>query len=188
MQTKTDYHRSFVIAGDAYIIRPAQPDDFEVDLTFCKCLPDATETSINFGLKPDTEKLNLFGIYDVNDVRSSAFVAAKVDGGSPNEHKQVGYAMYAKNRERYSHEFYISLDQSLKQSTLPAQLLSVLVQHAKVHGVKVLFCHADENNTAMREMAERVGMLVTLESEQSHGVKYTLILDNHPDILQVLAS
>jgi len=177
-------YKSFVISGDTYAIRAAQPTDFDTDLTFCKRIPDATQTAINFGLKPDPKKLNMFGIYDINDARSSAFVASKVC----SKRKPVGFAMHARNRDLYSHEFYISVDESLEQSTLPAELLSVLIQHAKHHGVKVLFCHANENNAAMRALAERVGMLITLESGQTHGIKYTLLLDNLPNIEQILAS
>jgi len=188
MQKNTDYLKSLTIAGDTYIIRPVQEDDFDINLTHCKDIPDATESSVNIGIKPDTEKLNLFGIYDVDDVRSNAFVVAKVNGSEPQDHERIGFAMYARHRELYSYEFHMSVDRSLKDSTLPIHMFRMIVKHAMGHGVKVLFCHADENNTAMREIAERAHMLVTLESEKSHGVKYTLMLDKHPDILESMAS
>jgi len=31
-------------------------------------------------------------------------------------------------------------------------------------------------------------MLVTLETDQTHGIKYTLLLDKHPSIEKILAS
>jgi len=187
MQAAPTQNKAFVISGDTYTIRAVQPTDFDIDLTFCKSIPDTIEAAVNFGQKPNPEKLNMFGIYDVNDARSNAFIALKVNGNG-NTSKPVGFAMHARNRELYSHEFYISVDQSLKQTSLPAELLNVLVQHAKHHGVKVLFCHADENNVLMRTLAERIGMLVTLEPKQTHGIKYTLLLDKRPDLEKILAS
>jgi len=188
MQTTPTIYKTSIIDGNTYTIRHVREEDFDVNLTHCSSLPDATQTSVNFGLKPDNEKLNLWGIYDTNDDRSSAFVASMINGHNQLEHKRAGFAMYAKNRKSYSHEFYISVDQSLKQSSLPAQLLSVLIQHAKQHGVKVLFCHSDERNQEMQALAKRTGMLVTLEPDQSHGIKYTLMLDKHNDIEKMLAS
>jgi len=188
MKSSNTYRTTLNIAGDTYLIRPAQETDFNVDLTYSKSIPDATQSSVNFGIKPNTDNLNLFGIYDVDDSRSNAFLAVKIEGAKPQNHKRVGFALYAMNRKFYSHEFYLSVDQSLRDSTLPAQLLTVIIQHAMAHGVKVLFCHADENNSAMQILAERTGMLVTLESGQSHGIKYTLTLDNCKEILQELAS
>ncbi len=187
MQTTPTIYKSFIIAGNTYTVRHVQDGDFDVNLTHCTNMPDATPTSVNFGLKPNNKILNLWGIYDTDDSRSSAFVATMINGQNQDECKRVGFAMYAKNRENYSHEFYISVDQSLKKTNLPAQLFSVIVQHATRHGVKVLFCHSDESNQEMQALAKQAGMLVTLESGQSHGIKYTLMLDKQPDIEQALA-
>jgi hypothetical protein len=182
------YLKTFTSAGDTYIIRPVAAEDFDRNLTYCENIPDATPTSVNFGLKPNVEALNLHGIYDIDDVRSSGFVVTKVNDGEPEHSKRVGLAIYGKHRKLYSHEFHMSIEQSLMTTTLPVQLFRVLVKHAKDHGIKVLFCHANEHNPAMQSLAEQAGMLVTLEPEQSHGVKYTLLLDKSPDILQRLAS
>jgi len=187
MQVAPTNYKTFVIAGYTYTIRHVQGTDFEFNLTHCATMPDATDSSFNFALKPRNEELNLWGIYDSDDDRSSAFVASKVNGGN-QPRKPAGFAMYARNRKLYSHEFYISVDQKLAQTELPAQLLSAIVQHAKHHGVKVLFCHSDESNKEMQALAKRIGMLVTLEPGQSHGIKYTLMLDNHQDIEKLLAS
>jgi len=188
MQVISKYLKSLTIQGNTYIIRPVRENDFDINLTHCKSTPDATATSVNFGIKPNTEKLNMFGIYDVDDVRSNGFVVEKVEGSEQHDHRRVGFAMYAKHRELYSYEFHISVDETLKDSILPLHMFRMIVKHAMGHGVKVLFCHADENNTAMRDIAERTEMLVTLESKQSHGIKYTLMLDKRPDILERLAS
>jgi len=179
MQTALSYLKSVVIAGDTYTIRPVQKEDFDVDLTHCKKIPDVTEASVNFGLKPDTSKLNLFGIYDIDDARSSGFIAAKVISAEEETKRAVGFGLYAKNRESYSHEFYISVDHSLKGSSLPKELLGMIVQHAKSSGINVLFCHSDESNSAMQELAKHSGMLTTLEPNKAHGVKYTLMVNNY---------
>jgi len=188
MQATPTIYKTCIIDGNTYTIRHVREEDFDINLTHCPSMPDATQSSVNFGLKPNNEILNLWGIYDADDDRSSAFVASMINGHNQPDHKRAGFAMYAKNRKSYSHEFYISVDESLKQSSLPAQLLSVLVQHAKRHGVRVLFCHSDESNQEMQALAKRTGMLVTLESNQSHGIKYTLMLDKHHDIEKMLAS
>ncbi len=176
MKANKRYLRTIVESGDTYIIRPVKYEDFVCNLSYCEELPDVSSSSVSFGLKPDNRKLNLFGIYDTDDARSSAFVAEMITG--QDSQQLVGFAMHARNRERYSHEFYMSVEQSLATSSLPDALLRTLAQHAKDLGTESLFCHADSSNTYIATLSESTGMLVTLEPNQAHGLLYTLLLNN----------
>jgi|GEM_PF-2903675 len=172
----------FFINKDKYEIRQLEKTDFEVDFNKTEELPDATEDPFLFGQKPIPDTVKLQGIYDYNNATAVAFIALKRNVSAPGD--RVGLAVCALNPTYASHQFYLSVDKSLKATRLPAELLSMLANHAKTHNVATLFCYADEHNVNMRALAETTRMSVRLDSRKSHMVKYSLNLEEHPDIVK----
>jgi len=177
-------YEEFFIGEDKYSIRPLEEGDFQHDFASGKPFPDATGSSTTFGLKPGPTLLALDEVYDFNSPESFAYVAFKNNADDASDHTPVAYALCAENKVYQSHQFFISVDEDLKSTRMPSELLSMLANHAKRQDTKTLFCHADENNIEMRALAERARMSVRLETGKPHGVMYSMILDEHPGIVK----
>jgi len=174
----------FFIGGEKFSLRYLQRHDFEFDFSSTSTLPEATDNAIQFGEKLDTSVVDLSHIYQMVNPTAGAFTVLKEDLSDDSVSQPVSYAVYGLNRIYQSHQFCMSVDNALKISRLPTEILAKLINHAKEQGVKTLYCRANENNLLMRALAKRTRMSTRLDSDNSRCLVYSLMIDRHPGIVK----
>lgn len=177
-------YEDFFIDFEKFSIRPLEKGDFGHDFSTSQMLPDVAGTNQYFGEKPECAHLKLKGIYDFQDNDSGAFVVFNSSTSETSELQLLAYGLYAKNSVYMSHELFMTCSDRLKLTRLPKELLTMLIKHARLRGVKQLFATAPESNIYMRALAEKLGMSVRLSSQDTHRAIYSLSVDKHPDLIK----
>lgn len=110
---------------------------------------------------------------EVDGHHSMAFVATISENGKETE---IDVSRYAPNADEDVREMAVTVADDCQKLGIGKLLTEKLIEFAKGHGVKRSYSVDLADNTAMRTLAEELGMDVRRDPEDAHQVIYSLTL------------
>jgi len=110
---------------------------------------------------------------DVDGRHSMAFVATVQKNGRETE---IGVSRYAPNSKVDVREIAVTISDEWQHRGLGKLLMMQLIASAKDYGVKQLYSMDFADNSAMRELANELGMSARRDPDDAHQVIYSLTL------------
>ncbi len=110
---------------------------------------------------------------DVDGRHSMAFVATVRKDGKETE---IGVSRYAPNANADVREMAVTVADDWQKQGIDTLLAEKLIDFAKSHGIKELYSVDLADNTAMRQLADDLGMNIRRDPDDIHQVIYSLSL------------
>jgi acetyltransferase len=147
----------------AYRIRPIRPDDASRERAFIMELsPQSRYTRMMCAICEPTAAL-VEGLVHVDYLRNMAFVAVV---GSGAEERIIGVARYCEDGVSGS-EFAVAVMDDWQARGVAVALSELLIDYARLHGVRDLHATMLATNTHMIELAHWLGMNTRREAQDS---------------------
>ena len=145
--------------GTFVLVRPIDPDDFELEREFVAGLSPRTRYQRLMSARtPQVAELHRWTRIDAE--REGALIAT-VD--SDGHERQIGVARYAMDDVEDEAEFAIVIDDAWQGRGLGAHLLSALIDLARRSGLRRVYGTTFSENKAMLGLARRLGFKRSLE-------------------------
>jgi len=145
--------------GTFVLVRPIDPDDFELEREFVAGLSPRTRYQRLMSARtPQVAELQRWT--RINPEREGALIAT-VD--SDGRERQVGVARYAMDDVEAEAEFAIVIDDAWQGRGLGAHLLSALIDLARRSGLRRVYGTTFSENKAMLGLARHLGFRLSLE-------------------------
>ena len=145
--------------GTSVLVRPIEPDDFELEREFVAGLSRRTRYQRLMSARtPQVAELHRWTRIDAE--REGALIAT-VD--SDGHERQIGVARYAMDDVEDEAEFAIVIDDAWQGRGLGAHLLSALIDLARRSGLRRVYGTTFSENKAMLGLARHLGFRLSLE-------------------------
>lgn len=154
-------------------IRPIRLTDKEMEAEFVRRLSPTTRHFRFLGCMKELPPQMLKEFCEVDGDHSMAFVATINENGKEIE---IGVSRYAPNANEDVREMAVTVADDWQKLSIGKLLTEKLIEFAKGHGVKRLYSVDLADNTAMRTLAEELGMDVQRDPDDAHQVIYSLTL------------
>lgn len=140
--------------GQTITIRPIRPEDADIEQTFIKQLSAQTKYFRFMENFTELSPAMLARLTQIDYDKEMAFVA--IDDSEGKE-KSIGIARYAINADQVTCEFALVVADAWQQKGLGFQLLTSLIEAAKIKGLKAMEGWVLTNNRAMLELTKYLG-------------------------------
>jgi RimJ/RimL family protein N-acetyltransferase len=169
MSTKSQ----LTIAGDVVTIRPIRITDTDMEAAFIRRLSPQTKRYRFLGGVRELPTSEVARLCDVDGKHSMAFVATIREDGRETE---IGVSRYASNSKSDVREIAVTVADEWQRKGLGTILMKQLIQSARSNGVKHLYSIDLADNTAMRALAEDLGMSASTDLNNPQQIIYSLAL------------
>jgi len=156
------------IDGEEYRIRPIRPDDAQRDCAFVASLSPESRYQRMMGTLRELSPALLQRFVNVDYRRDMAFVA--LVGSGANE-TIIGVARYAAGTPGPDREFAVAVADDWQGRGVGAQLTSLLIEYARLQGIRQLHGDILLGNRQMIELARWLGMKTRQSSKDSTVVE-----------------
>jgi len=161
------------IAGQPVNIRPLQSSDSEMEAEFVRNLSAETKHFRFLGGLKELSPAELQRLCDIDGRRSMAFVATVQ---KDSREIQIGVSRYAQSESGNVREMAVTIADEWQHKGLGRLLAMHLIDYARSHGVRQLYSVDLADNTAMRHLANDLGMRARRNEDDSNQVIYSLAL------------
>jgi GNAT superfamily N-acetyltransferase len=162
-----------VIDGQSVTIRPMQSSDMDIEAEFVRNLSNETRHYRFLGAIKELSATELGRLCDIDGQHRMAFVATVQRSG---HEVQIGVSRYAEGANKNVREMAVTVADEWQHKGLGQLLASRLIQYAKIHGVTRLYSVDLADNSAMRHLANDLGMSCERSSDDANQVIYSLSL------------
>lgn len=162
-----------IIRGEAVTIRPLHATDAALEAEFVRQLSVETRRYRFFGGVKELSPAELKLMCDVDGQNAMAFVATMQTNGHETA---IGVSRYAPSLKEGAREMALTIADAWQQTDLAERLMAQLIEYAKCHGVKLLYCVELAENFAMLEFAKKLGMSAERDPEDARQIIYSLTL------------
>lgn len=159
------FRREVTLAdGSSVILRPIRPEDAEIEQAFVRGLSRESRYMRFMRVLNELTPEMLVRFTQIDYDREMAFIALDETDGRK---EQIGVARYNMEPDGETAEFALVVGDEWQGRGLGTALLRILVEYARLRGVRELFGDVLERNTAMRDLAACLGFEEQLlESEE----------------------
>ncbi len=161
------------IAGQVVTIRPLNAADAKIEAEFVHNLSDETRHFRFLGGVKELSAAELKKLCDIDGEHNMAFVATVQESGRERE---IGVSRYAQATQEGSSEMAVTIADAWQHKGLGALLARHLIDYARAHGVRQLYSVDLAENTAMRHLAQDLGMNARRSLDDPSEVIYSLPL------------
>jgi GNAT superfamily N-acetyltransferase len=161
------------VGGESVTIRPIRLTDAAMEADFVGKLSSQTKHYRFLGGVKELSPADLRSFCDVDGRHSMAFVATVQKNGRETE---IGVSRYAPNSKVDVREIAVTISDEWQHRGLGKLLMMQLIASAKDYGVKQLYSMDFADNSAMRELANELGMSARRDPDDAHQVIYSLTL------------
>jgi acetyltransferase len=164
----------YIKTGDLDVtIRPITSDDKYIEAAFTRNF-SAQAKHENFldGIRGLSSSM-LMTLCDIDYTNSMSYIATIQQQG--NE-KQIGVCCHEINSKPDEREMAVAVSDEFQHQGIAIQLANRLMEHARVNGVKRLYCVDLRSNYKMQELAESLGMTTTTTPHNSSQVVFSITL------------
>lgn len=169
--TTSDLHPT--VAGESITIRPIRMTDVAMEAAFVRKLSLQTKHFRFFGGVKELSPAELTRFCEVDGLHSMAFVATLQKDGAETE---IGVGRYAPNSRADAREMAVTIADDWQHRGLGKLLVNQLVASARDYGVRQLYSVDLADNSAMRELANELGMSAASDPNDVRQVIYSLAL------------
>ena len=162
-----------IVAGESVSIRPIHPADSLMESKFLGNLSVETKHYRFLGGVKELSPAELERLCNVDGRHSMAFVATVQENG---HEKEIGVSRYAECPGDGVGEMAVTVADAWQHKGLGQLLVGRLIAYARSHGMKQLYSLDLMDNTAMRELADALGMDVKGDPDDANQVIYSLTL------------
>jgi GNAT superfamily N-acetyltransferase len=162
-----------IVAGQSVSIRPMHASDSVMEGEFVRNLSIDTKHYRFLGGVKELPPAELKLLCDVDGQHSMAFVATVQKDG---HEEQIGVSRYAEGSRRNAREMAVTIADEWQHKGLGLLLARRLISYARGHGVTQLYSVDLADNSAMRNLANDLGMSVRSNPDEPNQVIYTLSL------------
>ena len=161
------------IAGQAVTIRPLHSSDSGIEAEFVRNLSAETKHFRFLGGLRELAPAELTRLCDIDGQHNMAFVATLERDGRET---QIGVSRYAEVESGSIREMAVTIADEWQHKGLGRLLATHLIDYARGHGVRQLYSVDLADNTAMRHLANDLGMSARRNDDDSNQVIYSLAL------------
>ena len=161
------------IAGQAVTIRRLQSSDSRIEAEFVRNLSAETKHFRFLGGLRELAPAELTRLCDIDGQHNMAFVATLERDGRET---QIGVSRYAEVESDSIREMAVTIADEWQHKGLGRLLATHLIDYARGHGVRQLYSVDLADNTAMRHLANDLGMSARRNDDDSNQVIYSLAL------------
>ena len=162
-----------IIDGQATTIRPMQSSDTGMEAEFVSNLSNETKHYRFLGGVKELSATELRRLCNIDGQHSMAFVATVQKSG---HEVQIGVSRYAEGTDKNVREMAVTVADEWQHKGLGQRLAAQLIEYAKNHGVTKLYSVDLADNTAMRHLANDLGMSCVRNPDDPNQVIYSLSL------------
>jgi len=150
--------------GTSVTLRPIRPEDAEIEQAFVRGLSGESRYMRFMRVLNELTPEMLVRFTQIDYDREMAFIALHETDGTQ---AQIGVARYNMEPDGETAEFALVVGDDWQARGLGTALLRILVEYARLHGVRELFGDVLERNAGMRGLGARLGFEEQLlESEE----------------------
>lgn len=161
------------ITGKVVTIRPIRITDADMEAAFIRRLSPETKRYRFLGGVRELSTSEVSRLCDVDGRHSMAFVATIRDDGRETE---IGVSRYAPNSSSDVREIAVTVADDWQRMGLGTMLMKELIRSARDNGVKHLYSIDLADNTAMRSLADDLGMSASPDPSDPQQTIYSLEL------------
>lgn len=165
--------RQVEVAGKTVTIRPIRPDDAGMERDFLHRLSPEAKHYRFLGAVRELPAPELERLCNVDGENTMAFVATLA--GSDGE-TEIGVGRYAPGGGEDAREMALTVADDWRGTGLDAELVRVLIEHARARGVKRLFFVELADNSTIRKLAKTLGMHASRHPDDVHQVVYSMAI------------
>jgi len=158
--------------GRAMTLRPIRPEDASALQDMVRALSAESRYLRFMHAMNDLSPLLLAQFTKLDYDRAMAFVA------DPGDAKLAGVAQYSLDRDGAGGEFAITVADDWQGHGLATRLMTLLIEHAREHGLSRLWGDVLRNNVAMHALMKRLGFTARASREDRELMVFTLDLDD----------
>ncbi len=162
-----------IVAGRSVMIRPMHSSDSAMEDEFVRNLSIETKHYRFLGGVKELSPAQLKLLCDIDGQHTMAFVATVQKDG---RELQIGVSRYAEGSKEGVREMAVTIADEWQHKGLGRLLAHRLVEYARGHGVTQLYSVDLADNSAMRNLANELGMNVRHEADEPTQVIYSLKL------------
>jgi GNAT superfamily N-acetyltransferase len=162
-----------IVAGQSVTIRPMHSSDSAMEDAFVRNLSIETKHYRFLGGVKELSAAELRHLCDVDGRHSMAFVATIEKDGHET---QIGVSRYAEGSKEHLREMAVTIADEWQHKGLGRLLAQRLIEYARSHGVTQLYSVDLADNSAMRSLANELGMSVRRNTDEPNQVIYSLTL------------
>jgi GNAT superfamily N-acetyltransferase len=166
-------NQQVTIAGELVTIRPIRPTDAAMESDFVRKLSERTKHYRFLGGVKELSPAQLKLFCEVDGQHSMAFVATVQTDGSEAE---IGVGRYVPGSKADVRELAVTIADEWQHQGVGKLLVQHLVAFARDYGIRHLYSLELNDNSAMRELADELGMCAARDPDDAHQVIYSLDL------------
>jgi acetyltransferase len=159
------------VAGELVSIRPIRATDAAMEADFVRKLSAETKHYRFFGGIRELSAAQIKSFCEVDGRHSMALVATVQENGTDTE---IGVARYSPNSKADVREMAVTIADDWQHRGLGKLLVQQLIVSARDNGVRQLYSVDFNDNSAMRALADELGMCATCDPDDVHQVIYSL--------------
>ena len=159
------------VAGELVTIRPIRASDAAMEGNFVRKLSARTKHYRFFGGVKELSPAQVKLFCEVDGCHSMAFVATVQKEGSETE---IGVGRYVPGSKADVRELAVTIADEWQHKGLGKLLVQQLVASARDNGIRHLYSLELDDNSAMRELADELGMGAARDPDDAHQVIYSL--------------
>ncbi len=161
------------ISGQVVTIRPLSPADARIEAEFVRNLSAETRHFRFLGGVKELSAAEIKRLCDIDGEHNMAFVATVEESGRERE---IGVSRYAHGSKEGASEMAVTIADAWQHKGLGSLLARHLIDYARGHGVRQLYSVDLAENTAMRHLAQDLGMQASRSADDPSEVIYSLPL------------
>jgi len=162
-----------IVAGQSVTIRPLRSLDIAIEDEFVRNLSMETKHYRFLGGVKELSPEELKQMCNVDGLHTMAFVATVQENG---REVQIGVSRYAEGANENVREMAVTIADRWQHKGLGRLLAKRLIEYARSHGVTQLYSVDLADNSAMRHLADELGMSAKRHADDPNEVVYSLAL------------
>ena len=169
----TTANQHAIVAGQSVTIRPMHSSDSAMEDEFVRNLSIETKHYRFLGGVKELLPAELRLLCNVDGQHTMAFVATVQKDGHAT---QIGVSRYVEGSKENVREMAVTVADEWQHKGLGGLLSKRLIEYARIHGVKQLYSVDLADNSAMRHLANELGMSARPNADEPNQVIYSLTL------------
>jgi GNAT superfamily N-acetyltransferase len=162
-----------IIDGELVTVRPLHAADTEMEAEFVRHLSPEARRYRFFGGVKELAPAELELLCNVDGEHSMAFVATVQKDGHETA---IGVSRYALSLKDGAREMALTIADDWQQKGVAEILMAWLIEYAKHHGVKQLYAIELAEHSAMKQLAQKIGMTGERDPDEASQIIYSLTL------------
>lgn len=162
-----------IIDGEVVTVRPLYATDTDMEAEFVRHLSVEARRYRFFGSIKELSPAELKLLCNVDGEHSMAFVATVQKNGHETA---IGVSRYALSLKDGAREMALTTADEWQQKGVGAILMAQLIEYAKHHGVKELYSVELADHSAMKQLANKIGMTGRRDPDEASQMIYSLTL------------